>query len=1265
MATWTTPKTGWVKTDYFTYEDYNRIKNNLTYLNDIFNEEFSEYDIDLGDDKEIGDYVYASEFNAFEDCIENFSRIGVDLSYGTATTFYDNGAFPNYDNIERWEQSCLRYYNYDIPVKSVTVSPSTTTFTTNSDTVQLTATIYPTYASNKNVTWSSSNTNRATVDDDGLVTIVSGCTNGTVTITVTTEDGGYTDTCEITIAIAVTSVTLTPSSLTVYKEYTSTITASYLPTNALADSWNWYNSDGSVISLTSSGTLTVENVTGVDDGSAEVYLTIDGVQSNVVTVEVTGVPVESVTVSPSTLTLTTNGETSQLTATVYPTDAENQNVTWTSSDTSIVTVDSDGLVTVVDGCESGDVTITATTEDGGYTDTCVITVDIEILTLTLSPSSTSVYVGDTVGITATYTPTNANILTTSWQATPASAITIVTSSNYLYKEFYGVAKGTGTVTTTFNGSVTDTATIEVLNVQVTSITLSPSTLTLTANGETSQLTATILPTTATDQSLTWSSSDTSMVTVDENGLVTVVDDTCNDTVTITATNEESGVTGTCIITVAIAVTGISVSPSTLTLTANEETSQLTATVSPSNAYNPNVTWTSSDTSIVTVSSNGLVTVVDGCESGDVTITATTEDGGYTDTCTVTVDIAVLTVSLLTSATSMYIGDTATVEATYTPTNANITATEWTCTPTSIITMSSGTDIYEKIITGVKAGTGTVTFTANNEVSDSLTLTVSNISVTSVTVSPSTLTLTSNSDTSQLTATVYPTTATDQSVTWTSSNTNRVTVDSTGLVSVVSGCTNGTATITCTTTDGGYTATCTVTVAIAVTSVTLTPSSLSIENGDSGTLTASYTPTNALASNWNWVNSDGSVISTSSSSSSVTVTGLSVGSATVYLIIDDVQSNSVPVTVTAKSVTGVSVSPTTFSIELGSTQQLTENVTPSDAGDTSVTWTSSDTSIATVDSDGLVTGVSAGSVTITCTTTDGGYTASSTGTISEIEATSITLYPDSIVSSDKYTNTSYIIADVEPSGVTGSLDTEISSSGNYIDLDKTGISNQIIWVGASTSGTYTVSKDSASATIEIDKSITSRFIYATTTASTKVVGDSNSKMSVPLNAYKEMKLKNSSDDSTATWESFDSSIASVYSVSSGVATIKGVSEGRTVLKVEGSDGVIIGAMITVYKPPTGISLSATSATVSYSSAQTYTFTISATNSGGRACYAYVSTTSSGDSLCSMYSIGTADNGYDSEITFTLKGETGTMYVTFVYLLASGSTVSKKFTLTVTS
>jgi uncharacterized protein YjdB len=164
-------------------------------------------------------------------------------------------------------------------------------------------------------------------------------------------------------------------------------------------------------------------------------------------------------------------------------------------------------------------------------------------------------------------------------------------------------------------------------VAVTGISLSPSSLTLNV-GSSSTITATVSPLNATNTNVTWSSSDATVATV-ANGKITAVK---AGTTTITAKTEDGNFTATCAVTVTVPVTGVTLNKSTLALTVGSNAT-LTATVAPSNATNQNVTWTSSDASVATVSSAGKVT---GIKAGTATITVTTVDGSKTATCTVTV-----------------------------------------------------------------------------------------------------------------------------------------------------------------------------------------------------------------------------------------------------------------------------------------------------------------------------------------------------------------------------------------------------------------------------------------------------------------------------------------------------------------------------------------------------------------------------------------------------------------------------------------------------
>ena len=178
-------------------------------------------------------------------------------------------------------------------------------------------------------------------------------------------------------------------------------------------------------------------------------------------------------------------------------------------------------------------------------------------------------------------------------------------------------------------------------VSATGVSISPDSKTLN-KGETVQLTATVLPTDATDKTVTWSSSNNDIASVDNNGEVTAVGP---GTATITATaNDGSGKAASCRITVnepytppaIVHVTGISLDRKTATIKKGSIL-QLSATVTPSNADDKTVRWESSNTDVATVDDNGKVTAI---APGTATITVTTTDQRKTATCSVTVtDIA--------------------------------------------------------------------------------------------------------------------------------------------------------------------------------------------------------------------------------------------------------------------------------------------------------------------------------------------------------------------------------------------------------------------------------------------------------------------------------------------------------------------------------------------------------------------------------------------------------------------------------------------------
>ena len=316
------------------------------------------------------------------------------------------------------------------------------------------------------------------------------------------------------------------------------------------------------------------------------------------------------------------------------------------------------------------------------------------------------------------------------------------------------------------------------------------------------LSARVSPEAASDRAVAWSSSDRSVATVDKAGTVHGLRP---GTATVTATAE--GKSGTCAVTVkakAVNVTEVTLDKTELTLTEGE-TETLTATVKPDNADNRKVTWSSDKTEIATVDGAGKVTAV---KAGEAVVTVTTEDGGRTATCAVTVKakaVNVTDVTLDKTELTLTEGETETLTATVKPDNADNKKVTWSSDKTEVATVDGAGKV-----TAVKAGEATVTVTTEDggkTASCKVTVKAKAVPVTGVEVNPWAVTLFVRG-TSKLSYTIRPADATNQNVKWESESPSVATVDSEGNVQGVAA---GTAKICVTTEDGGFKSYCTVTV----------------------------------------------------------------------------------------------------------------------------------------------------------------------------------------------------------------------------------------------------------------------------------------------------------------------------------------------------------------------------------------------------------------------------------------------------------------------
>ena len=408
----------------------------------------------------------------------------------------------------------------NVAVSSVSLSKATADLVIGGS-VQLTATVSPSNATDKTVTWTTSNAAIATVSPTGLVTAVA---EGTANITATA--GGKSAVCKVTVSkpvISVTSVELDNTDITINKGDSKTLKATVKPDNATDKNVTWSSSKTDIATVDNNG-----KVTAVAKGEATITASCGG---KTATCKVTVfVPVESVTLSDTHLDME-KGESKTLTATVKPDDVTDKTVSWSSSNTSVATVTNEGVVLAV---AAGTSTITATA--GGKTATCSITVTVAVTSISLDQPSLNLIKGETKALNATITPNDATDKTITWKSNNAEIASV---------DNYGLVTGTGNGTTTIIatcGGKSASCNVTV-TVPVSSVTLNKTELSL-LEGTSETLVATVNPSDATEKTVSWNSSNPSVATVDNNGKVTAV---ASGNATITASC--GGKSNTCAVTV--------------------------------------------------------------------------------------------------------------------------------------------------------------------------------------------------------------------------------------------------------------------------------------------------------------------------------------------------------------------------------------------------------------------------------------------------------------------------------------------------------------------------------------------------------------------------------------------------------------------------------------------------------------------------------------------------------------------------------------------
>lgn len=496
---------------------------------------------------------------------------------------------------------------------------------------------------------------------------------------------------------------------------------------------------------------------------------------------------------------------------------------------------------------------------------------------------------------------------------------------------------------------------------VEGITLEETSITLKV-GESAALIANVSPIDAKNKNVSWYTDNYSVARVSSSGVVTAINDGIAN---ITVVSEDGKFEATCIVTVnSNAVNGVELDKQTASITLNK-TLQLNATVTPNNAADKKVFWSSQNPTIASVSINGLVTAK---QVGITTITVKTKDGEFVDSCIIEVlPIKVTSVSINEDdfedgVLKLSTNNSYNLEYLIEPTNASNKDVTWSVEHESIATVDEN-----GVLTAHNVGVTTVTVTT---VDGEFTATCD---IETYFQDLTTIEFTDNSkniyegDTYQTAVVFTPSNASNKDVTYVSSDIETATVDESGLITALK---PGTVTITVSNEEGlSHSIVVTILEKVNVASVSLNYTEKTLTVADTLALKATVMPIDARNKDVTWSSSDPSVASVNING---LVRALKVGTTTITVTTVDGEFNAqCVITVEAfVPVTQIELNKKNLEIFIGETYTLNYTTLPVDASNKEVTWSSKNSSIATVSSNGLVKGIAAGSTKISVKTKDG-------------------------------------------------------------------------------------------------------------------------------------------------------------------------------------------------------------------------------------------------------------------------------------------------------
>ncbi|MUK31917.1 hypothetical protein GNP44_17750 [Aliivibrio fischeri] len=830
----------------------------------------------------------------------------------------------------------------------------------------------------------------------------------------------------------VTALNITPLNTSIAKgntqKYEAVATYSDGKKTDITSQVSWKSSDATIASIIS-GTAN-----GVTVGQVNINASFNGINSEDAVLSVTAAEVVSLQVSPAMHSLA-QGTSHQYTATATYTDESfavvTDSVSWLSSDSATATIVG-GLAT---GVKVGQVTVTATLDSVVSNEAELTVTSAALQSIQITPAIKSIVKGNTQQYEAlgTYSDGKVQDISSlvSWSSSNTGFATI--SDKGLAS---GVAVGSLNIEAVLGSTTSNTAVLSVTAAEVVSIQVTPANASI-AKGNSQKYTATATYTDATTENVTdsvsWFSSNTLFASITSAGLATGISEGSVDVHatlgSITSNSVELTVTAAELESIQITPPGASI--------AKGNTQQYLAIGSYSDDQNVDltdvVTWVSSAPSLVTISSGASGGLANGNNEGEVKITAVYQLNTSNEATLSVTAAEVESIQITPASENVVEGNTQQylAIATYTDNNtADVTnSVSWTSSIPTLATINT-----QGLATGVSVGEVRISAVKDEIASNNATLTVVSAAVVSIQVTPPTKSI-AKGDTQQYVAvaTYNNNTTKDvsDSVSWSSSNTALATISSEGLATGVA--------------EGGVTikaalngvtsnsASLTITSAV-IRALQITPAVQSIPKGNQQQYTAVATysdnSTQDVTARVSWNSSDRDI-------ATITNVGLAQGvvegEVTITGMLDGINSNEATLTVTAAVVRSLEITPELQSIPKGNQQQYAAKATYSDNSTLDVTarvsWSSSNTGIATITNTGLAQGVVEGEVTVTAAL-NGVNSNNATLNITAAVIRTIEVTPD---------NSTIVTGNTQ----------QYLAMGVYSDGERNDISAQVDWSSSST------------------------------------------------------------------------------------------------------------------------------------------------------------------------------------------------------------------------